>query len=372
MPGFFKRWKARLEPIFQDDTAFVEAAFEQILGRKVDLDGLNHYRRVLRQGVGRTAVLLDLMRSDEFRAKLTETPRPLANLRLKRPDAYRHATDRTNGETIPVFQAASAGDFDWLEREIIDNAYYEGPGVWNFGVDADKRVVAEMIEAFAPVRALELGCAAGAVLECLHRKGIHAEGVELSRHAIAKASSSITTRIHRGDLLSLDLERGAYDLVFGLDIFEHLNPNKLDAYISRIRQLTSDDAYLFCNIPAFGVDRVFGTVFPLYLSEWETEATAGRPFSTLHVDELGYPIHGHLIWAGSTWWTTRFESHGFSRDIEVERALHGKYDQYMEARAPARRSYFVFRKGGSAARSEAIARSIRATESATLSEYRAT
>jgi hypothetical protein len=35
---------------------FVEAAYREILGRNADLDSLNHYRQVLRTGVGRTAV----------------------------------------------------------------------------------------------------------------------------------------------------------------------------------------------------------------------------------------------------------------------------------------------------------------------------
>ena len=88
---------------------------------------------------------------------------------------------------IPVFEAETAADIDWLERAIIDYGYYEKPGVWVLDVDADKRVVAEIIAAFAPARALELGCAAGAVLQCLLDYGVVAEGVEISAMAIARA-----------------------------------------------------------------------------------------------------------------------------------------------------------------------------------------
>ena len=66
-----------------------------------------------------------------------------------------------------VFNVESPADFDWLEHAIIANGYYEKPGVWVLDVDFDKRLVAEMIAAFAPAAALELGCAAGAVLQCL-------------------------------------------------------------------------------------------------------------------------------------------------------------------------------------------------------------
>ena len=358
MRPLLKRLKARWGPAFQSDTAFIEDAFREILGRTADSDGLAHYRRVLGEGLGRTAVLLDIMRSDEFRAKLQPAVVSLPDLRRLRPDSYGRAVDRTNGETVSVFHAASSEDFDWLERAIIEHGYYEKPGVWVLGVDADKRLVAEMMAAFAPERALEIGCAAGAVLQCLLDRGIVAEGVEISDMAIARAPEPVRSRIHHGDLLALALPAAHYDLVFGLDVFEHLNPNKLDAYIARITGITEAGGFVFCNIPAFGADPVFGTVFPFYLDGWDEDAAAGRPFSTLHVDDLGYPIHGHLTWADAPWWSGRFERHGLRREVEIERALHAKYDRHMTLRSPARCAYFVFSKQGAAPRRESVLRAI--------------
>jgi hypothetical protein len=256
-----------------------------------------------------------------------------------------------------VFNVESPDDFDWLETQILDNNYYEGPGVWILDVDFDKRLVAEMIAAFAPAASLELGCASGAVLQCLEEHGIAGEGVEISSMAVAKAMDSVRPRIHQGDLLALTFAR-KYDLLFGLDIFEHLNPNKLDAYVTRIADVTTDDAYLFCNIPAFGNDSVFGTVFPFYVDGWEEQARVGGLLRTLHTDETGYPIHGHLTWATAPWWVRRFEAAGFVRDVDVERALHRKYDGYMTKRSPARRAYFVFGKPAAAARRAEILRRI--------------
>jgi hypothetical protein len=118
--------------------------------------------------------------------------------------------------------------------------------------------------------------------------------------------------------------------------------------------VTTDDAYLFCNIPAFGADAVFGTVFPFYVDGWSEDAAAGRPLGRIHVDDLGYPIHGHLAWGDAGWWTRQFEQAGFTRDDDIERALHRKYGAYMEKRSPARRAFFVFGKDASAARRAAI------------------
>jgi hypothetical protein len=95
----------------------------------------------------------------------------------------------------------------------------------------------------------------------------------------------------RGDLLEIDLPSG-YDLIYGLDIFEHLNPNKLGAYVRKISEKMAEGGYLFCNIPAFGDDPVFGRLFPLYVKEWENEGRNHHPFQTLPVDEWGILFMG--------------------------------------------------------------------------------
>ncbi len=337
----WRRIAERLRAVAQSDTAFVESAFLEILGRPVDQDGLNHYVSALKSGLGRTAVLLDIMRSEEFRRHLRPLEsRALPNLVAMRPEQYRRAIDRTNGHSILTFNATEAADFDWLESAILAHGYYELPGVWQLHVDFDKRVVAEMIVSLGAKRVLELGCAAGAILECLAEAGVHAEGVEISAMAIAKAAESVRPRIHQGDLLSLGLDQ-TYDLVVGLDVYEHLNPNRLGRYIERIVDITVDNGLVFCNIPAFGPDPEFGAPFPLYLDAWND---ACQPFQVLHTDDLGYPIHGHLIWARAAWWAEQFEARGLIREHEIERALHGKYDRYIERRSPARKAFFVFGK----------------------------
>jgi SAM-dependent methyltransferase len=343
MDQFLRRLAARLEPILLSDDAFIEQAYRQVLGRVPDEGGMTHYRSVLRGGLSRTAVILEMVHSEEFTSKLAKGSFALPSLRKEHPDRYRHEVDRTNGNTVPVFDVRSPADYDWLEEAILQNHYYEQPGVWTLGVDVDKKVIAEIIASFGPQRPIEIGCAAGAVLECLQDEGIVGEGVEISTMAIARATPRVRPHIHAGDLLDLDLG-SHYDLAFGLDIFEHLNPNRLDAYIARLARITRPDGHLFVNVPAFGSDPIFGTVFPLYFDSWMHEAAKGLPFSTVHVDDKGYPIHGHLVWADSAWWVRRFEAQGFVRDGEIERELHRKYGAYMENRSPARRAFYVFGK----------------------------
>ena len=348
--SLFRYLKARLEPLLLSDATFIDRAFREILGRDADQGGLEFYLGVLRGGISRNAVFLDIMRSEEFRATLAPAaPTSLPNLVSLRPERYRRTVDRSTGQSILVCEIESPADADWLEDAIITHGYYEKPGVWILDVDFDKRLVAEMLSSFAPRAGLELGCAAGAVLECLEDLGVEAEGIDISAMAVARASDRVRSRIHAGDILALDLPR-KYDLLFGLDVFEHLNPNKLDAYLARLAAVTTEDALLFCNIPAFGEDPVFGTVFPFYVDGWREDAAAGKPFSRLHADDQGYPIHGHLVWADAAWWSARFARAGFTREVEIERAFHRKYDGYMKKRSPARRAFFVFGKPAAAAR----------------------
>jgi uncharacterized protein DUF4214/methyltransferase family protein len=347
MRNFVRRVRDRLGPALQSDTEFIETAYLKVLGRPPDRAGLAHYRAALRNGLGRTDLLIALVHSDEYTARLTAAARAQAGPRALRPERYRDMIDRTNGHVISVFEIEEPTDYDWLETRILEDGYYEKPGVWNLEIDTDKRVVAEMVASFAPPRALELGCASGAVIDCLLDYGVKAEGLDISWSALAQASPRVRWAVHHGDLMSFE-SPAPYDLVYGLDVFEHLNPNRLDAYVARMFHITSAGGYVFCNIPAFGSDPVFGTVFPYYIDGWEADAASGLPFSRLHVDAKGYPIHGHLTWADVRWWADRFEQAGFTREPEIERHLHAKYDEYMSRITPARRAYYVFSKTASA------------------------
>ena len=57
--------------------------------------------------------------------------------------------------------------------------------------------------------------------------------------AIARADPRVCQHILHGDLLSVDLQPG-YDLIVGLDVFAHLNPNRFDAYLARLTEPIDD------------------------------------------------------------------------------------------------------------------------------------
>lgn len=259
-----------------------------------------------------------------------------------RPECYQYVKNSSNVDTL-VFRVGAARDFDWLEDAILRYGYYEKPNIWSLTVDADKRALAEMLRSFEPKTLLDIGCANGPLLQALEDLGIAGEGVEISSYALEHAFPAVKSRIHHGDLLGLALADASFDVISGLDIFEHLNPNRIDAYIAKMHALLKPGGLLFANIPAFGKDEVFGEVFEYYLADWEPQRGGASYFKTIHVDMHGYPVNGHLVWADTRWWAGLFEKHGFRRDTARETALHRAFDDRLFY---ARRSFYVFQKTG--------------------------
>ncbi len=330
---------------------FIDHCYRLALGRPADSSGKRFYRGMLESGVGRDEVVYRISTSDESINRLLAASFVMQDLRELRPDRFRDAV-ATDGKPVPVFDVESAEDFDWLEHAILEYGYYEKPGIWSLGVDEDKRRMAAMLSLLRPQRCLEIGCSSGAVVSCLLERGIAAEGVEISAMAIRRAAPETRQHIHHADLLTLELPR-SFDLVYGLDVFEHFNPNRLDEYLACVAALTSPGGLVFVNVPTWGEDRVYGTIWEPYLSSWQDDLARNRLFRSIEVDAAGYPVLGHLVWAGSRWWEERFEEAGLHREPEVERALHQRFDAEL-AETPARKAFYVFSRAADSSRLDEV------------------
>jgi SAM-dependent methyltransferase len=342
------------------DEAFVGAAYRALLDREPDPGGLATSLETLAGGSARADILRRIVASGEYRQQALRRYFPLVDLRAIRPDRY---TDLHRGDLEPLvlFRAEGPGDFDWIESAILDGGYYDKPGVWGFSVNADKRLMAELVTRLEPTRVLELGCASGPVLQCLHEAGVEVSGVEISRAAIEAASPDIRGRIHQANATDFELP-SSFDVIFALDIFEHLNPNRLTLCLKRIEAHLERGGFVFANIPAFGHDPVFGEVFPIYIDDWLADGQREVHYRTLHCDRLGYPMNGHLIWGHTDWWVRQFEEVGLTRQPGIEAALHARYDTDLQT-TPARRSFYVFAKDAQPAAVTRIQAAIAATRS---------
>ena len=213
-----------------DPKTFVDDSFRRLLGRPADPESLQYFVNLMAAGMTPAQVVMGLATSKEYTQRILADASP----RRRRADRYHLAIDLSGTSPFVAFTAEDASDFDWLEAAIIDDGYYEHEGVWNLEPDEDKQVMGALLAHLGPKRALELGCSSGTVLQVLAEHGVTADGVEISRMAYERATPGVREHIHVGDILTLALPSD-YDLVFGLDVFEHLNPNRLGEYLDAWR-----------------------------------------------------------------------------------------------------------------------------------------
>lgn len=246
----------------------------------------------------------------------------------------------TEGSNI-FFIISDNQDFDWLESKINANGYYERPGEWGFVIDTDKKIMAEIIAGFHPKKVLEIGCYNGCVMKCLFDAGISCDGIDISCYAKDRAYPEIKNNIHTTDIVNFN-SKEKYDFIFALDLMEHINPNKIPGTLRKIHGLLTQHGLFYVNIPAYGKDPVFGTIFQFSTQDWISDYENESIFHKIPVDKKGYPIQGHLTWAGSNWWVKTFEDAGFTRMIDREKEIHVKYDDIYNTISVARMSFFIF------------------------------
>ncbi|MRW93452.1 methyltransferase domain-containing protein [Duganella sp. FT80W] len=319
-----------------------DALYRGILDRAPDQNGLSNLVDQLESGKSIDAAAKDLLSSSEFMSTVLKQlipPHQLPDLVQLHPERYERETT-SDGVPLLLFKADSDADFDFMEHAIAHHRYYDGVGVWGVKIDLDKRITAALVQGMGATSCLELGCFTGAVISQLEEAGVDVVGLDVSHVAFALAYQNIKHRMVFADLLTARFER-RFDVVLAMDIIEHLNPVKFDQYISAIAALVSKDGYFYLNSPMFGADDVFGQVFGTYVSQWQAVGEQ-QLYGRFHCDELGWPLHGHLVWASPVWWEQQFAAHGLVRDRTIERAIHAKLGAFFSD-TPARKSLFVLK-----------------------------
>lgn len=315
--------------------------YSGLLGRQPDAHGLANLTEALELGKPIDEAIGGMIDSGEFSMRMMRQllpARDLPDLSALYPQRFVRE-DSLAGDPMLLFNADSDADFDFLESEIIRHRYYDAPGVWSAGIGLDQHVTAAIAQGLGARSCLELGCFTGGVLSVLEKAGMDVTGLDVSHLAFMLAFPNVRNRMVFGDLLSAPIAR-QFDAVLAMDIIEHLNPVKFDQYLARVAQLVGEQGYFYLNSPMFGMDDVFGEVFPIYVRSWQD--TASGFFRQLDCDEKGWPKHGHLVWATPQWWEQQLAAHGLVRDRKLERAVHAELGGFFET-SPARKCFFVLK-----------------------------
>ena len=152
------------------------------------------------------------------------------------------------------------------------------------------REVAEaMVRIFEPRRALEIGCATGAIVRHMNELGVETHGIDVSEWAVAN-------RLHPNVALAgaeqLPFENGVFDLVFSSHSLEHLPPASVGCAMIEFDRVLKFSGVQFHMLPLIGT-------YP-----YEGDPEAAREM--LRAD----PTHNVL--ETTEWWRSRFEEAGWS------------------------------------------------------------
>lgn len=115
-----------------------------------------------------------------------------------------------------------------------------------------RRLLERRTEKQRRARVFEIGFGRGDLLASL--AGVQISGIEVSaamrEQALERLPAECHGRLYLGDLLSLDVSAAAgCDVVFWNDVFEHLVPDDVPAFLRRIHELLAPGGYLVTITP---------------------------------------------------------------------------------------------------------------------------
>jgi ubiquinone/menaquinone biosynthesis C-methylase UbiE len=150
-------------------------------------------------------------------------------------------------------------------------------------------------EVFRPKRALEIGCAVGAIVSHLNAFDIEAHGIDVSEWAV---ENKLHENVSVGSAETIPFDDGYFDVVYSVHALEHLTPAIKDASLSEISRVCN--GFQFHMLPILESGPYVGDRFAHLLN--------------LRTD----PTHSLLF--DKQWWTTQFSSLGWT-DSELSLSI---------------------------------------------------
>jgi SAM-dependent methyltransferase len=141
---------------------------------------------------------------------------------------------------------------------------------------------------FRPKRALEIGCATGAIVRSLNELGVDAHGIDVSDWAVA---NRLHGNVSRASAAELPFEDGQFDLIYSSHALEHVPAPLIDAVMTQIGRVSAATAYQFHMLPIIGT----------YPHDYDEELAR----SNLRADPT------HNILESMNWWLDRWRAAGW-------------------------------------------------------------
>jgi SAM-dependent methyltransferase len=120
-----------------------------------------------------------------------------------------------------------ATDLSFYDENYFDHGCESGKSNYvdysweRIGLEVQK-TAAHIINQFAPVKTLDVGCAKGFLVKALYNLGVDSYGIDASDYAITKVPEEINNRVKLGLASDLPYKNGEFDLVTILDVLEHI------------------------------------------------------------------------------------------------------------------------------------------------------
>ena len=162
----------------------------------------------------------------------------------------RHPDQPELGDQVAAFEVAA------LEQKAVPSEHYDDEyfaSDWResdnrYDLDTRRRIEDRnprlIREVFAPVKALDVGCGPGFLMQFLHELGVDVHGIDYAEASRDLAPSDVRGRILIGSVTEPHVEPQSHDLVICREVLEHMTVVEVHATVHEICRASSRYAYV--------------------------------------------------------------------------------------------------------------------------------
>lgn len=153
----------------------------------------------------------------------------------------------------------------------------------------EMRLLREHGDRLAGKRALEVGCASGALLALLAAEGCQVEGVELNPAMARRTRERLNTLVHERPIeTGLPIRAGSIDLLIACSVLEHSAAPR--RFLDELERLAAPGALLLLVTPNWGAARIAGEGWTGWHGQWDHLCYFSQPTLDGALAERGFDV----------------------------------------------------------------------------------